>query len=256
MVLGLCTQEEHSSSLVLGNGGIIREDVSARNVALQMHNGQGIQLGEEKSGVGWKFANQGLNLLSLAVNDSSSINSQIANVSFVRQLYLHAIAYLLQGLPSDLTMEEQLSIRSSLPPGIVQSLRVEVSNSDNISTTSFPRKRSLLHRTLSSSIVELFLFFQFLLPYFTYFLAAVYQYDREHKIVQRGIAQGMETLNQVGGSSVALGSVVLEMGDGKVGQAVGELTKWLVEGITGGIQEGVGEVMIIVGTSKARGQRR
>lgn len=59
MVLGLCTQEEHSSSLVLGNGGIIREDVSARNVALQMHNGQGIQLGEEKSGVGWKFANQG-----------------------------------------------------------------------------------------------------------------------------------------------------------------------------------------------------
>jgi hypothetical protein len=153
-------------------------------------------------------------------------------------------------------MEEQLSIRSSLPPGIVQPLRVEVSNPDNVSTTSFPTERSLLHRTLSSSIVQLFLLFQFLLPYFTYFLAAVYQYDREHKIVQRGIAQGVETLNQVGRSNVALGSVVLEMCDGKVGRVVGELTKWLVEGVTGGIQEGVGEVMVIVGTSKARGLQR
>jgi hypothetical protein len=59
MALGLFTQEEQSSSLVLGNGGTIREDVSARNVALQMHNGQGVELGEEKSGVGWKFAHQG-----------------------------------------------------------------------------------------------------------------------------------------------------------------------------------------------------
>lgn len=62
----------------------------------------------------------------------------------------------------------------------------------------------------------------------------------------------METLDRFGKSSLYLGSVVLEMGDGKVGQVVGDVTKWVVDGVTGGIQEGVGEVVMIVGTSKAQ----
>lgn len=62
----------------------------------------------------------------------------------------------------------------------------------------------------------------------------------------------METFDQFGKSSLALGTVVLEMGDGKVGQIVAEVTKWLIDGVAGGIQEGVGEVMMIVGTGKAQ----
>lgn len=149
-------------------------------------------------------------------------------------------------------MEEKLSLRSSLPSGIVEPIRVEINNS-NASAATFQTERSLLHRTLASSIVQMFVLFQFVLPYFTYILAAAYQYDREHKIVQRGIAQGMDTLDKVGKTGIAWGCGVLEMGDGKVGQVVGELTKWVVEGVTGGIQEGVGEVMLIVGRGKSEG---
>lgn len=46
------------------------------------------------------------------------------------------------------------------------------------------------------------------------------------------------------------------MGDGKVGQAITETAAWFVEGVTGGIHEGVGEGMIIMGVRKASGVER
>jgi len=61
----------------------------------------------------------------------------------------------------------------------------------------------------------------------------------------------MELLDKAGKTGLALGSGILEMGDGKVGQLVGEMTKWVVDGVAGGIQEGVGEVMMLVGTGNA-----
>ncbi|PVH68189.1 hypothetical protein DL98DRAFT_441780, partial [Cadophora sp. DSE1049] len=54
------------------------------------------------------------------------------NASFARQLYLHALTYLLQALPSDLTTEEQLSVRSILPQGVVELLRLEFSNRQSV----------------------------------------------------------------------------------------------------------------------------
>lgn len=44
-----------------------------------------------------------------------------------------------------------------------------------------------------------------------------------------------------------MAEMVLGMGDGKVGQAIGDIMTWVVEGVTGGIHEGVGEGMAIMG---------
>lgn len=40
------------------------------------------------------------------------------------------------------------------------------------------------------------------------------------------------------------------MGDGKVGQLVLGVTSWFVEGITGGLHDGVGEGMALLGVRK------
>ena len=43
---------------------------------------------------------------------------------------------------------------------------------------------------------------------------------------------------------------VLNIGDGKVGQIMAHAAGWFVEGVTGGIHEGLGEGMVIIGATR------
>lgn len=217
--------------------------------------GRTVELTEVRSGITWKFANQGLNLLSLAVEESSTLSQdpRFGNPSFARQLYLHALTYLLRALPSDLTPEEQLSVRSALPVGVVEPLRLEVNaryKSSNVSGDS-DNQPSLLHRTLASAIVQMFIIFQFILPYLKYLLSAAYQYEREHKISEKVLSQSIETVDILGKKSLSITGAIYGMGDGKVGQLITDAATWFVEGVTGGIHEGVGEGMVIMGARRA-----
>ncbi|KAH7385024.1 hypothetical protein BKA64DRAFT_628799 [Cadophora sp. MPI-SDFR-AT-0126] len=214
--------------------------------------GQALELTENKSGIGWKFANQGLNLLSLAVDESSSISQDpsFGNASFSRQLYLHALTYLIRALPTDLTTEEQLSIRSSLPQGIVEPIHLEVNGYLQPSASVSDSQPSLLHRILASTIVQLFIFAQFILPYISYLISAAYQYDREHKISEKAFSQGIKTVDTLGKTGLSYTGAIYGMGDGRVGQAITKTAAWFVEGVTGGIHEGVGEGMVILGAPR------
>ncbi|KAG4413647.1 hypothetical protein IFR04_013225 [Cadophora malorum] len=213
---------------------------------------QNMELTENKSGIGWKYANQGLSLLSLAVEESSTISQDPAfgNASFARQLYLHALTYLIRALPTDLTTEEQLSIRSSLPQGVVEPLRLEVNGFSQPPASASDSQPSLLHRTLASTIVQFFIFAQFVLPYIKYLLSAAYQYDREHKISEKVLSQGIETVDTLGKAGLSWTGAIYGMGDGKVGQVITKTAAWFVEGVTGGIHEGVGEGMVIMGAPR------
>jgi hypothetical protein len=198
---------------------------------------------------------KGLNLLSLAMNESSTLSRDptFRNASFARQVYIHALTYLLRALPSDLTTEEQLSIRTSLPTNVVEPLHFETNSSYNHTTISEP---SLLHRLLASTIVQLFILLQFILPYVKYLLSAAYQYDREHKISEKVLSHSIETVDILGKTGLGLTSAIYDMGDGKVGQVITETAAWFVEGVTGGIHQGVGEGMVIMGAAPRRAADR
>jgi len=205
----------------------------------------------------------GLSLLSLVVEESSTISQdpRFGNASFARQLYLHALTYLLRALPEDLTTEEQLSIRGSLPQGVVDPLRLESSSAFATQTHgSNSDQRSLLHRTLASTIIQFFVLFQFILPYLKHLLSTAYQYDREHKISEKILSQGIETVDSLGKRGVGMTATIYGMGDGRVGQLITETMAWIIEGVTGGIHEGVGEGMVILGAvprkSKGVSERR
>jgi hypothetical protein len=197
----------------------------------------------------------GLNLLSLAVKESSAISQdhRLGNASFARQLYIHSLTYLLRALPTDLRTEEQLSVRSALPAGVVEPLRLEVKPDHDSSAANQP---SLLHRTLASTIVQLFIFFQFILPYLKYLLHSAYQYDREHKILEKVLSQGIETVDIIGKQGLTLTGAIYGMGDGKMGQMITRTAAWVVEGVTGGIHEGVGEGMVIMGARRPQAVER
>jgi hypothetical protein len=145
----------------------------------------------------------GLNLLSYSIEESSNLsqpNSQ-SNSSFARQLYIHSLSYLLRGLPTDLSPDEQLSIRSALPSTVVSPITISQASSStpetklNITRSQPP---SILHRTLASTILQLFILFQFLLPYLRVLLNRAYQYERQHRITEKVLASGVDVVDGMG----------------------------------------------------------
>jgi len=219
-----------------------------------------MELTEQKSGIGWKFAGQGLSLLSLSISESNALSqkpeSSAALPSFSRQLYIHALTYLLRGLPTDLTTEEGLSVRSALPPGIAAPIRLEI---DGVEMSSYRGSKnrlgrstnksqpSFLHRTLATSIINFFILVQFLLPYIKVLLRAAYEYERTHHISEKVLASSIETVDGLGRMGMRGGGVIWGSG---LALGVGEAVNWIVEGVSGGIQEGLGEGMARVGVRK------
>ena len=188
-------------------------------------------------------------MLGLAIEESAMMSQDPSsgNASFSRQLYIHALTYLLRGLPSDLAPDEQMSIRGALPKGVVEPLQINSINDYTRTSTTSPRQPpSLLHKTLASTIVQIFILLQFILPYVKYLLATAYQYERTHRISEKFLHHSLDTVDSVGKHSLTLTGAIYGMVDGKVGQALTETATWLVEGITGGIHEGVGEGLNII----------
>jgi len=213
---------------------------------------------ESDSGIDWKFANQGINLLSLSVEESATIsrNPSCGNVSFARQLYLHGLTYLLRGLPSDLSPEEEQSIQGSIPRKLLN--HGDSDARDGLTTpppakshaTSFSSQPSILRKALATTIVHVFVFFQFLLPYLKFLLRSAYEYERTHHISEKVLASSVDIADAFGKQSLAISAALYGMKNGKVGEVLSEVASWLIESIAGGIQDGIGEGLNVVALKK------
>ncbi|KAI4233555.1 MAG: hypothetical protein LQ349_004334 [Xanthoria aureola] len=162
-----------------------------------------------------KYAQQSLVLLQ------SSLHQHAQDPTFARQLYIHAVVYLLQGLPpsSSLSDSEKTSLGSALPrclllPSSSSTLRHD--NHDDESKPSGTSRKSaqdstanktlsspddddedenqtqpttipatLLHRALSSTILLLIICIHALTPHLLAFSAVLRHYDREYNIQAR-----------------------------------------------------------------------
>ncbi|KAJ9640919.1 hypothetical protein H2199_005587 [Coniosporium tulheliwenetii] len=201
-------------------------------------------MSEDQSGINWKYANQGLSLLTDAYHESSSLsrNHENGQATFSRQLYMHGLTYLLRGLPNNMTAEESLSIRFALPSGVAETPLLDPTTGALIPayttlTASQPQSQhpepSLLHRILASSIIHLFLLVHLVLPYIKLFLGHAYRYEREHRISERVFSTSVNAVDEVGKRSLALTQTVCAMNDGKVGQMMNDAAVWWVRSLTG-----------------------
>ncbi|MCJ1305589.1 hypothetical protein MMC08_008404 [Hypocenomyce scalaris] len=220
------------------------------------------------TGTGWKYANQGtdplllgygetvtltiaqgLSLLETAVTESQSANPR--DQAFARQLYIHALAYLLQGLPNELSDQEAMNLRAALPQIVRQDTRDSIREGSNPKPDS-ATEPSLLHRLLASGIVQLFLFIQFILPYVKYFFCWAYQYEREHRVSEKLLSSSIDTVEHLGKRSFEVGDALLKIGNGRLGGVVIDTAAWWIEGISGGVHEGVGEGVAILGMRRGQ----
>ncbi|KAL8756621.1 MAG: hypothetical protein Q9199_002808 [Rusavskia elegans] len=151
-----------------------------------------------------KYAQQSLFLLQ------SSLQEYAQDPTFARQLYIHAVVYLLQGLPppSSLSEFEKTSLGSAVPQCLmlpsVSAYNDDDEKSkpttntggkcdnDNAKKTSTPDDNqkpmpttTLLHRALSSTLVLIIIFIQFLIPYLHTLFSALRHYDREYNVQGR-----------------------------------------------------------------------
>jgi hypothetical protein len=163
-------------------------------------------------------------------------------------------------LPPNLSPEEKLSIYSSVPADVI-GLSTETSSTDLIRLGD-PRSvdfeepdPSFIHRALAALVVRMFIIFQILLPYMRIFFAAAYRYERQHRISERVFSSSIGTVEGVVKSSMQLKQAVCQMNDGKVGQAINDATVWWVKGVAGGIHQGVGEGLVMLGVDNAGKQR-
>lgn len=162
---------------------------------------------------------------------------------------------MLRGLPGNLSPEEKLSVSSAIPDDVI-ALRTATLPSKDLaqhhgnlcgSVKEPYQSPSILHRILAAVIVQIFLIVHILLPYIKLFVAAAYRYERRYRISERVLSSGISTMDGVMRRGMEISNSVYRMNEGKVGQALNELMVWWIRGVTGGIHQGVGEGLVIIG---------
>lgn len=212
------------------------------------------------NGIGLKYANQGaqalliptktqltksagLGLLETAVAEASVPEPR--NQTFSRQLYIHALAYLIQALPSDLSSAETVCLDDALSHGLRRHLQHNPPPSQTHQQTP-----SILHRLTASTIIQFFLVCQLLLPYIQYFLHKAYRYERTHRVSEKIFATSIKTGDRIGRLWWDIIHAISRLPDKKLAAMLASILLWWVEGISGGIHEGIGEGMSIIGVRR------
>ncbi|KAL4799125.1 hypothetical protein BDV19DRAFT_385802 [Aspergillus venezuelensis] len=233
------------SATAAGSTGREQRDV----LALPVNAGASF---EGDSGVRWNRVNPALHLLRDAGYEAQQPHSE---PRLVRSLYLNSMAYLLSALPEDLSNDEAALLRSSMPEPLKPPLTLLSPTDPNNPQHQLqqspphpgPAHRSYLHRLLASSIIYVCLILQLLMPYMKEVMFQLYLYDRAHRITERITALILLLAEKLGRGGVGLGNTVLNLYDGKTGTAVNGAAVWWVEGVAGGIYEGLGEGLMILG---------
>jgi hypothetical protein len=199
------------------------------------------------------------NLLRESASSSEVPAPSSSNPPLARHLYVHGTQYVLRGLPKDLANEEAVGIWAALPRQVkdvaVLQAAAEASATAQISDSgalqlSKRRKEmeetSALHRIIATMTMQIIMFLQFVAPYIRYVLSVAWELERRHQVTERVLAGGVWSVDQ----AVKFSDGVCKMNDGKVGRAIGDVVVWWVEGVAGGLQQGLGDGMTQVGLKR------
>lgn len=186
----------------------------------------------------------GISLLETALAEAEL--SEPRSQAFSRQLYIHALAYLLQALPSDLSNAEIVCIDNALPHGLQRRTRVSPSSS-----RTYQQPPSLLHRFLAATIIQFFILGQLVLPYIRCFLHTAYRYERTHQISEKVVMTSVNTGERIAKLWWDILQGLSKIPDKKLVAMLASILLCWLQGISGGIHEGIGEGMSIIGVTKA-----
>ncbi|KAH7124272.1 hypothetical protein EDB81DRAFT_912327 [Dactylonectria macrodidyma] len=199
------------------------------------------------SGVHWKFARQGTSLVKISIDGGKPAVAE-EDVTFERKAFIDGVTYLLKALPQDLDVCELRQIQSALPKDVAHLDMGAVQPGAGSTQSASGRPRSILHRGVQMTVVNLIFVLSYLLPYLMYLLRYTARMERKYKVAETVVGHGLDFVNLIGKQSVSLTETMCQMNDGKVGQALLEAFIWTVDGLAQGISDGFGEGLSIVET--------
>ena len=170
----------------------------------------------------------GSHLLNAALVESEMRDPR--NELLSRQLYIDSMTYLLQGLPPDLTEQEVTRLQSALPEPLQEPHQSEKSLPE-------PQTPSVLHRSVSNIIIALCLIIRLALPYIKYLLALAYSYERTHHVTENALTMSMNAIDSLSRKSMDVTGAAMR------NELVMGAVTYCVEGVCGGLNEGLGEGM-------------
>lgn len=180
---------------------------------------------ETKSGVDWDIAAAGIRLWIYAKTQAE----QGYDSKALRSMHIDSLRYMHMALPQDLSIVELDSLRSSIPTYIL---------SDNTIQKHAPQSNRLRNQVayVVSWIVTHILF---LLPLIMTILSRILQYERNHQVTEKMIANGLNLANIVGEQGLELQDSINRFKHGRVGGACFNAGSWFIEGIIGGLNDGI-----------------
>jgi hypothetical protein len=212
--------------------------------ALPFDRSVGLPIHETQTGVEWDTAVTALLLLSKACTRAQQPDAKPENT---RALIVDANKWLLRSLPSHLEPSELEEIEEVLPIGLDNPERISRRQARIQSSASVANKRSWLRRAIAFSILQTSLLIALLIPYVTALINTCYRLERQNHITERFLTGGIDITNAVGESGMEVKDAMVRLGRGRLANALVHTGGWVFESIIGGVSDGAGEGVTIVG---------
>lgn len=203
-----------------------------------------VPIHETKTGIEWDTAVTALLLLSKACTRAHDPDAKPENT---RALIVDANKWLLRSLPDDLDASELEQIEEVLPVGLDGSDHISRTEPRIKSRPCRPEKRSWLRRAIAFGILQTSLFVALIIPYIAAIVNSCYRLERRHHVTERFLTGGIDITNVVGESGMEVKDAMVRFGRGRLANAVVQTGSWIVESVIGGVSDGAGEGVAIMG---------
>lgn len=107
--------------------------------------------------------------------------------------------------------------------------------------------RSWLRRVIAFAILQTSLLVALFIPYFMALADSCYRLERHHHLTERFLTGSIDITNVVGENGMELKDAMVRLGQGRLANAVAHTGGWIVESVIGGVSDGAGEGVAIVG---------
>lgn len=201
---------------------------------------------ETRTGVEWDTAVTALLLLTKACARAHNPEAKPENT---RALIVDANKWLLRSLPNPLCPRELEAIEEVLSMGLDDPARISrhQARDRDQSATGRPDKRSWLRRVIAFFILQISLFVAVIIPYVATLAQSCYRIERRHHLTERLLTGGIDITSVVGESGMELKDAMVRFGQGRFGDAVVHMGGWILDSVVGGVSDGVGKGLAIVG---------
>jgi hypothetical protein len=150
-------------------------------------------------------------------------------------MHIDALRYMHMALPPDLTPVEIQSLRASMSPQLI-------AQAAEHGELHVPRQSNILRQSIAQAVCWLVAGLLLVLPMIMTLLNRLLQFERQHQVTERVISNGVQVTSALGERGVELHQAIVRFKEGRVGGACFDLGSWFIEGIVGGVNDGLDAV--------------